>query len=61
MDEFGVSRDMAQAFVDSPVGMRLATPFPIGTLHRGTIHVLAAWQAKFAPEVRKRTRKHRRK
>lgn len=56
-----VSTDLAQAFVDSPLGMRLANAFPIGSLNRGQMHVLAAWQAKFAPEVRKRKSKHRRK
>lgn len=56
-----VPYDIAQAFVDSPVGLQLNAPFPVGTLHRGMMHVLAAWQAKFAPQVRKRNRKHRRK
>jgi hypothetical protein len=52
---------MARAFVDSPVGMRLAESFPVGTLHRGMMPTLAAWQAKFAPEIRKRHSKKRRK
>jgi hypothetical protein len=60
-DDFGISAAMAQAFVDSPVGMALVKAFPIGTLHRGQMPVLAAWQARFAPEIRKRHRKHRRK
>lgn len=61
MQEFGISRDLAQAFADSPVGMNLVKSFPVGTLDRGQMRVLAAWQAKFAPEIRKRRSKHRRK
>lgn len=56
-----VSFEMAEAFVSSPVGMRLVQSFPIGTLHRGAMPVLAAWQAKFAPEIRKRHSKFRKK
>jgi hypothetical protein len=58
---FGISVALAQSFVDSRLGMRLAESFKPGTLHRGNFHVVAAWQQKFAPVPRKRTRKHRRK
>lgn len=60
-DDFSIPVEIAQAYVDSPVGMRLSNAFPIGTLHRGQMAVLAAWQAKFAPEVRKRHSKKRRR
>lgn len=58
---FGISAAMAQAFVDSPVGMNLVRSFPVGTLDRGQMVMVAAWQAKFAPQIRKRKSKHRRK
>lgn len=58
---FSISFELAQAFVASPLGMRLTEAFPIGTLTRGQMPVLAAWQAKFAPEIRKRKPKHRKR
>jgi hypothetical protein len=58
---FGISQALAEAYIASQVGMSLNKAFPVGTLDRGQMVVLAAWQAKFAPEIRKRKRKHRRK
>lgn len=58
---FGISVELAQAFVDSKLGLKLNDAFPVGSLDRGQMVVLAAWRAKFAPEIRKRKSKHRRK
>lgn len=56
-----VSVALAQSFVDSEFGLRLCEPFPIGTLHRGNLRYLAAWQQKYRPTVKRRIPKHRKR
>jgi hypothetical protein len=56
-----VPPELEQAFADSMYGAPLVKPFPIGNLHRGTLHELAAWQQKFHPDVKRRKPKHRKR
>jgi hypothetical protein len=60
-ESFGISVALAQSFVDSEFGMRLCEPFPIGTLHRGNLLYLVAWQRKYRPVYKRRTPKHRKR
>jgi hypothetical protein len=53
--------DLTAAYATSPLGADLVKPFPIGQLHRGTMHVLQAWQQRFHPIVKRRKPKHRKR
>lgn len=56
-----ITPDILHAYDTSMFGAALCKPFPIGSLHRGQLHVLDAWQQKFHPVVKKRTSKKRRR
>ena len=55
------SQELIDLYETSPLGLKLAEAFPFGTLHRGMFPQIAAWQEKYAPEVRRRTPKKRKR
>lgn len=61
MESIEIPSDMTAAFAGSILGAKLTEVFPIGQLHRGTIHVLHAWQEKFHPIVKRRRPKKRKR